>query len=178
MDKRKTMAMDMDTSKVLILLFIFLVFCSEEKKEVELKVDKALEETKKVKVVEYREKEKVFELFSDEIISREDYILAKKLDIIVYNEGMKSVYIKADSGNYISEKGDVELKGNVKLFNSEGDTLWTEYLVYEYRKGVIRSDAPTKFFQKGKYISGKGFESKKPFKKIKIFGKVEGGIKE
>ncbi len=178
MDKGKTMAMDMDTSKILIFLLVLFSFCSEEKKNVELKIDEGLEETKKVKLVEYKEKDKIFELFSDEIISKKDYLLAKKLDIIIYEDGLKSVYIKADSGNYMSKTGDVELKGNVKLWNSEGDTLWTEYLVYKYRDGIIKSNSECKLFQKGKYIKGKGFESKKPFKKIKILGKVEGGMKE
>ncbi len=174
MDKRKTLAMDMDTSKVLIFLFLIFLFCSQDKKDIELKIDEELEETKKVKLVEYKEKNKIFELFSDEIISRRDHLFAKKLDIIIYEKELKGVYIKADSGNYINNIGDVELKGNVKMWNSEGDTLWTEHLVYKYREGIIRSNSECRLFQKGRYIRGKGFESKKPFKKIRILGKVEG----
>ncbi|MEO0271235.1 MAG: LPS export ABC transporter periplasmic protein LptC [candidate division WOR-3 bacterium] len=173
MDKKKTMAMGMDTSKILMIFFILFFSCSEENKKEEIKIDEDLEEIKKVKIIEYKEKDKLFELFSEDIVSKEKILKAKKLDIIIYDKGIKNVYIKADSGNY-SEKGNVELKGNVKLFNYEGDTLWTSYLLYDFNEGIIKSDTECKLFQKGKYIRGKGFESKKPFKKIKIFGKVEG----
>lgn len=173
MDKKKTMAMGMDTSKILITFFILFFFCSEDDKKEEIKIDENLEEIKKVKIVEYKEKDKIFELFSEDIVSKEKILKAKKLDIIIYDKGIKSVYIKADSGNY-SENGDLELKGKVILWNYEGDTLWTSYLIYKFNEGIIRSDSECKLYKKGKYIRGKGFESKKPFKKIKIFGKVEG----
>ncbi|MEN3044189.1 MAG: LPS export ABC transporter periplasmic protein LptC [Candidatus Hydrothermales bacterium] len=174
MDKRKTLAMDTYTSKILILFFsIFLLYC-EEKKVEEIKLSENLEETKKVKIVEYKEKEKIFELFSEDIITKEDIIKAKNIEIIVYDRGLKTLLIKSNSGIYKEKEGLVILEGNVKIWNSEGDTLWTKELIYSYNEGIIKSKSPCELFQKGKHIKGEGFESKKPFKKIKIFGKVKG----
>ncbi len=159
---------------ILILIIITLSQCKENKIKKEINIKENLEETKKVKVVEYKENEKIFELFADEIISREEFLRAKGLSISIYEDGLKTLFIRADSGDYNTTSGDIEIKGNVKLWNSEGDTLWTQHLVYKYKEGIIKSDADCRLFQKGKYIKGKGFESKKPFKKIRIFGKIKG----
>ncbi|MEN3045682.1 MAG: LPS export ABC transporter periplasmic protein LptC [Candidatus Hydrothermales bacterium] len=174
MDKRKTLAMDTHTSKILItFLAIFLLYC-EEKKVKEIKLVENLEETKKVKIVEYKEKEKTFELYSEDIITKENVIRAKDVEIVVYNKGLKTLLIKSNFAIYREKEGILILEDNVKIWNSEGDTLWAKEIIYDYEKGIIKSNSPCELFQKGKLIKGEGFESKKPFKKIKILGKVKG----
>ena len=56
-----------------------------------------------------------------------------------------------------------EAKNNVVAVNLKGDTLKTEYLVYDTRKQKIYSDQFVKIIRKDQIITGVGFESNQDF---------------
>lgn len=61
-----------------------------------------------------------------------------------------------------------EVKNNVVAVNLKGDTLKTEYLVWDQKKGKIFSDQFVKIIQKDQIYTGVGFESDQDFSSYKI----------
>jgi len=61
-----------------------------------------------------------------------------------------------------------EAKNNVIAINLNGDTLKTEYLVWDTKKQKIFSDQFVKFIRTDKTITGIGFESNQDFTDYKI----------
>jgi LPS export ABC transporter protein LptC len=61
-----------------------------------------------------------------------------------------------------------EAKNNVIAINLNGDTLKTEYLVWDTKKQKIYSDQFVKFIRKDKIITGIGFESNQDFTEYQI----------
>jgi len=61
-----------------------------------------------------------------------------------------------------------EVKNNVVAVNLKGDTLKTEYLVWDQKKGKIFSDQFVKIIQKDQIYTGIGFESDQDFSSYKI----------
>lgn len=61
-----------------------------------------------------------------------------------------------------------EVKNNVVAINLKGDTLKTEYLVWDQKKGKIFSDQFVKIIQKDQIYTGVGFESDQDFSSYKI----------
>jgi LPS export ABC transporter protein LptC len=61
-----------------------------------------------------------------------------------------------------------EAKNNVIAINLKGDTLKTEYLVWDKRKGKIYSDQFVKIIQKDQIYTGVGFESNQDFSEYHI----------
>jgi LPS export ABC transporter protein LptC len=61
-----------------------------------------------------------------------------------------------------------EAKNNVVAVNFKGDTLKTEYLVWDTTKGKIYSDRFVKIIQKDQVYTGIGFESNQDFSEYHI----------
>jgi LPS export ABC transporter protein LptC len=61
-----------------------------------------------------------------------------------------------------------EAKNNVIAINLKGDTLKTEYLVWDRKKGKIDSDQFVKIIQKDQIYTGVGFESNQDFSEYHI----------
>ncbi len=61
-----------------------------------------------------------------------------------------------------------EAKNNVIAVNAKGDTLKTEYLVYDVQKSKIYSDQFVKIIQKDQVYTGIGFESNADFSSYHI----------
>ena len=61
-----------------------------------------------------------------------------------------------------------EAKNNVVAVNLQGDTLKTEYLVWDNKKGKIYSDQFVKIIQKDQIFNGIGFESNLDFSTYRI----------
>ncbi|MGM0530073.1 MAG: LPS export ABC transporter periplasmic protein LptC [Bacteroidota bacterium] len=56
-----------------------------------------------------------------------------------------------------------EAKNNVVTINSEGDTLNTEYLIWDQNKEIIHTDRYVRITTKDGIIQGKGFEANQNF---------------
>lgn len=61
-----------------------------------------------------------------------------------------------------------EAKNNVVAINNEGDTLNTEYLIWNEEEEVIYTDRYVRIKRKGGIIHGKGFEANQDFSNWKI----------
>lgn len=68
-----------------------------------------------------------------------------------------------------------EAKNNVIAVNQKGDTLKTEYLVWDNKNGKIFSDQFVKIIQKDQVFTGIGFESNADFSEYR-FKKLKGQI--
>ncbi len=68
-----------------------------------------------------------------------------------------------------------EAKNNVIAVNQKGDTLKTEYLVWDNKKGRIYSDQFVKIIQKDQVFTGIGFESNADFSEYR-FKNLKGQI--
>jgi LPS export ABC transporter protein LptC len=76
--------------------------------------------------------------------------------------------IKASYGKYFEKKDLWEAKQNVVAVTEKGDSLKTELLYWDEKKGTIYTDQFVKIIQKEQIITGIGFESDLQMKKWKI----------
>jgi len=67
--------------------------------------------------------------------------------------------ITADYARYLDNEEKWLAKNNVVAVNEEGDSLKTEELIWEEKKGKIFSDQFVKIIRKDQIINGIGFES-------------------
>ena len=88
----------------------------------------------------------------------------KGVKIEKYDANMNIVSsITANYAKYFDGDQKWEAKNNVVAVNLQGDTLKTEYLVYDTRKQKIYSDQFVKIIRKDQIITGVGFESNQDF---------------
>ena len=122
------------------------------------------------------EAEKFQMLFSDSTIIRFKLITPKLIrydkteepftefpdgvEIEKYNEKMEKVAsITSNYARYYDKEEKWEAKNNVVAVNPQGDTLKTEYLIWDEKKEKIYSEQFVKIIRKDQVITGIGFES-------------------
>ncbi|MBC8005398.1 MAG: LPS export ABC transporter periplasmic protein LptC [Verrucomicrobia bacterium] len=72
-------------------------------------------------------------------------------------------HITSRYAKYFEEDDRWEAKNDVVAINPKGDTLKTEYLVWDRKKGKIFSDQFVKIIQKDQVTTGTSFESNQDF---------------
>lgn len=87
-----------------------------------------------------------------------------------------SSYAFADIGIYYDKEKYLVMKQNVKLINVKGDTLSTEYLVWDELKEKIYTDKFVKITTPDQLIYGDGLVSNQNFTEYRITN-VKGNIK-
>lgn len=93
----------------------------------------------------------------------------KGIHIMQYDAKMNVISnITAQYAKYFEADERWEAKNNVVAVNQKGDTLKTEYLVWDQRKKKIYSNQFVKIIQKDQTYSGIGFESNQDFSSYKI----------
>lgn len=89
--------------------------------------------------------------------------------IVKYDSRMSIVSsITAQYAKYFLNDEKWEAKNNVVAVNQKGDTLKTEYMVWDNKKGKISSDQFVKIVQKDQIYTGIGFESNLDFSSYHI----------
>lgn len=84
--------------------------------------------------------------------------------ITQYDKRMNVIsYITSQYAKYFQTDERWEAKNNVVAINQKGDTLKTEYLVWDRKKGKIYSDQFVKIIQKDQVTTGTSFESNQDF---------------
>lgn len=82
------------------------------------------------------------------------------VEIERYNEKMEQIAgITANYARLYEKESKWEAKNNVVAVNPAGDTLKTEHLIWEEKKGIIYSEQFVKIIRKDQVITGIGFES-------------------
>jgi len=93
----------------------------------------------------------------------------KGIHIIQYDDKMKVISnITAQYAKYFEADERWEAKNNVVAVNQKGDTLKTEYMIWDKKKAKIYSDQFVKIIQKDQTYTGIGFESNQDFSSYKI----------
>lgn len=93
----------------------------------------------------------------------------KGVKIIKYDSNMNIISsITAQFAKRFDSDDRWEAKNNVIAVNLKGDTLKTEYLVWDMKQEKIYSDQFVKIIQKDKTYTGIGFESNQDFSSYKI----------
>ena len=72
-------------------------------------------------------------------------------------------HITSQYAKYFNRDDRWEAKNNVVAVNQKGDTLKTEFLVWDKKKAKIYSDQFVKIIQKDQVINGTSFESNQDF---------------
>ena len=92
------------------------------------------------------------------------------VEITQYDNKMNiTSYITAQYAKNFNSQERWEAKNNVVAVNQKGDTLKTEYLVWDQKKGKIYSDQFVKITQKdGQVTTGTSFESNQDFSEYVI----------
>lgn len=72
-------------------------------------------------------------------------------------------YITSQYAKYFEADERWEAKNNVIAVNQKGDTLKTEFLIWDQKKGRIYSDQFVKIIQKDQVTTGTSFESNQDF---------------
>jgi LPS export ABC transporter protein LptC len=84
-------------------------------------------------------------------------------------------FLRADYGIQYMNRKTVEVKNNVLLVNTKGDTLNTEHLIWDERKNRIFSKKYVRVKTEKELIVGEGFESNPDFTKYE-FKNIKGQI--
>lgn len=93
----------------------------------------------------------------------------KGVKIIKYDSNMNIISsITAQFAKRFDSDDRWEAKNNVIAVNLKGDTLKTEYLVWDMKQEKIYSDQFVRIIQKDKTYTGVGFESNQDFSSYKI----------
>ncbi len=93
----------------------------------------------------------------------------KGVKIIKYDANMNIISsITAQFAKHFDTDDRWEAKNNVVAVNLKGDTLKTEYLVWDMKQEKIYTDQYVKIIQKDQTYSGIGFESNQDFSSYKI----------
>jgi len=115
-----------------------------------------------------------FKLQTPELIYHKDekdpyYEFPKGVKIVKYDAAMNIISsITAQYAKNFSSDDRWEAKNNVIAVNFKGDTLKTEYLVWDTAKKKIYSDQFVKIIQKDQVYTGIGFESNQDFSSYHI----------
>lgn len=115
-----------------------------------------------------------FKLQTPELIYHKDekdpyYEFPKGVKIVKYDAAMNVISsITAQYAKNFSSDDRWEAKNNVIAVNFKGDTLKTEYLVWDTAKKKIYSDQFVKIIQKDQVYTGIGFESNQDFSSYHI----------
>lgn len=101
---------------------------------------------------------------------KESYIeFPKGIAITQYDSKMNVISnITALYAKYFEAAERWEAKNNVVAVNIKGDTLKTEYMIWDKKKAKIYSDQFVKIIQKDQTYTGIGFESNQDFSSYKI----------
>jgi len=84
-------------------------------------------------------------------------------------------YITSRYAKYFESADRWEAKNNVIAVNQKGDTLKTEFLIWDIKKGKIYSDQFVKIIQKDQITSGTSFESNQDFSEY-TFKNLKGNL--
>lgn len=170
---------------LLLILIVFLISCKRDLEKVQqfaLKSDFATESVTGVQIV-YTDsgalKAKVeAKLLQHFPYSKEPYMLIPKgLYATFYDLNQEpNAMVSAGSGIYYEAKKEMHLKENVMLVNTKGDTLKTEYLIWDEANEKIRTDHFVKIITPDEVIFGDGFESNQNFTEYRI-RKIRGTLK-
>lgn len=91
------------------------------------------------------------------------------VEIERYNEQMEQIAsITSNYARLYEAESRWEAKNNVVAVNPQGDTLKTEHLIWEEKKGKIYSEQFVKIIRKDQVITGIGFESDQNLSNWKI----------
>lgn len=97
------------------------------------------------------------------------YEFPKGIKIVKYDAGMNVISsITAQYAKNFPSDDRWEAKNNVVAVNFKGDTLKTEYLVWDTAKKKIYSDQFVRIIQKDHIFTGIGFESNQDFSDYQI----------
>lgn len=104
-------------------------------------------------------------------------LMSKGLLVYFYKEDKThpNSKLKANHATRFEQKQTIELKNDIEVVNEEGDTLNTEYLLWDEKTRMITSNAFVRIRKKKEILYGVGFESNEDFSKYKIF-KIKGTI--
>ena len=163
----------------LLLLFILLVFISCENEITKIKTLTTTEVLPSLTANGYemlfsdssviRFKMQTTELIRHDVEKDPYTEFPKGVKIEKYDANMNIVSsITANYAKLFDADERWEAKNNVVAVNLTGDTLKTEYMVWDTKKQKIYSDQFVKFIRKDKTITGIGFESNQDFTEYKI----------
>jgi len=118
-------------------------------------------------IIRYRLKTPKLIRFEDEAEPFMEF--PKGVYIEKFDEKMKIISnLSADYARFYEKDERWEAKNNVIAINAENDTLKTEQLTWEEKKGMIYSEQFVKIIRKDQVITGIGFESDQNLSNWKI----------
>ncbi len=162
--------------RLILVFFIFMVFCNEEKKEMKLKelptqiVDEfSMWESVSGKKRYFIKGKKAY------YYEKTSKIHLKGVDIVFYNDREKmSSHVIADSGVIDTRKGDLLAIGNVLVITPDSTFLYTDSIVWINRKKEIITDAYVRIVSKTGMLQGKGLTADANLIKIEIKTEISG----
>lgn len=78
----------------------------------------------------------------------------------------------SERGYYFKKQNRMEAMDNVVLFNPDGDSLFTEHLVWQSDSHLIRTDERVRIIKGGTEIIGKGLKAKEDFSRYTILAPI------
>ncbi len=132
-----------------LIIFTGIYFWNRGKQSIKSIIIKSYLE--KLSYTEIKDGVKNWQLIADKAISSEDKILLKGVNINFF----KRFRLMGNSGTFNPKTRDIRIEGQVKLWQANGYSLSTDYLIYSHHLGLIFTDAP--IIIKGEDINLSGF---------------------
>lgn len=99
------------------------------------------------------------------------------IDVTFFDKfGNQESYLRSNYAKRLLKDQMWVARGDVQVINTSGEQLFTEHLVWEMEKEIIRSDEFVKIISGDEVIMGEGFEADQNFNTYKIFRRVSGQI--
>ena len=95
--------------------------------------------------------------------------LPKGFNAEIFDDNAKpDSFISANKGKLFNNNTLMDARDNVVVINVEGDTLYTEHLIWDGEKEIIFTDDPVEIRTKDDIIFGDGLEANQSFTKYTI----------
>ncbi|NIA22905.1 MAG: LPS export ABC transporter periplasmic protein LptC [Proteobacteria bacterium] len=154
-----------------LLLLLFLVSCSNEKvvknKESEYLTDFTINTTRKGYKEWTLEAKKAIQNPGDSVIVIFDY------NLIFFKKDSFDSYLKADSGLFYPDKGDLYAYKNVFVLTKDSVELRTDSLFWDNSEKILHAPGEILLKQNGMLLKGKDLTSRSNLREI-VIKNVEG----
>jgi len=130
-----------------------------------------------IKYAKTRAGEALWTLRAEGADQRQDgVILARNVKMIFFDRKKGNIHLTADQGQLVPELEKVSFDSNVEIITSEGITLLTNFLEYDEKGHLLKTDQSTHIFTDSYEATGKGMAIDLQDRTLLLFGDVKAQI--
>lgn len=130
-----------------------------------------------IKYTKTRAGEPLWTLRAEGAGQREDgVLLAGKVKMIFFDRKKGNIHLTADQGQLVPELEKVSFDSNVQVITSQGVTLLTDFLEYDEKEHLLRTDQSAHIFTNSYEATGNGMTIDLQNRTLVLFGDVKAQV--